>query len=62
MLVASNYEKLDLRKLKHDIPRYANSGVSVVKPQGMIDMLEMRQDTSLSADESWQLEGLLQSK
>ena len=63
--MASNYEKLDLQKLKHDIPRYANSGVSAVEQQwwkGMIDMLEMQQDTSLSVDESWQLEELLQLK
>ena len=63
--MASNYEKLDLQKLKHDIPRYANSGISVVEQQwwkGMIDMMEMQQDTSLSVGESWQLEELLQLK
>ena len=63
-LVVSNYEKLDLRKLKHDIPRYTNSGVSVVQQQwwkAMIDMLELEQEACHQGG-CWLLEELLQVK
>jgi len=43
-LLVSNYEKLHLRKLKNDIPRYTNSELSVVQQQrwkAMINTLEL---------------------
>ena len=43
-LVVSSYEKLDLQKLEHDLPRYTDSGVQQDWWKAMIDMLELKQE------------------